>query len=164
MKGFRFAARLKKKKKIARFHHTHISFLKVHFPFPLLVKFLKKVVHTCPYFLISYSTHPSLASVLKSHHILKSSRHFLAHISLTFQCYWIVSQLPWPRSPGISFFPTASIQLPLLTFPLLNLCRFVLRTLSLPLFNSVHSLSIFSIPIFSCLKILKILKSDNSCL
>ena len=129
LKGFR--CYWKVKKKIPFLPHSFIFFQSLFFPFPLLVK-LKKVVHTGLYFLISYSTQSSI--VLQKPSYSQIQQTLLSSHSLTLQCYWIFSQLPWCYGLlEFHFFPIASAQLPLLTFPLLNLCIFVFRALSLPL-------------------------------
>lgn len=70
---------------------------------------------------------------------------------------------------NFSFLSNCFTSTSLLTLPLLILCIFIFIALSLDLFfNSIHSLSvIIQSQSFSCLeihRILKILKSDNSCL
>lgn len=72
LKGFRCYWKVKKNKIIPFLPHSHL-FSKFIFSFPLSVK-LKKVVHTCLYFLISYSTQSNIVPQKP-----KSSRHFSAH-------------------------------------------------------------------------------------
>lgn len=91
--------------------------------------------------------------------------HFSALIYFNTMGSFLDSIVSW----NFSFLSNCFTSTSLPTLPLLILCIFIFIALSLPLFfNSIHSLSvIIQSQSFSCLKIhriLKILKSDQSCL